>query len=125
MGYFGQYLNPVMACLSALDYHAALGSIITSQGGNHENRYTVALAMFAGIAIGATAIQGLHAQVKPKVYSVTEIEVLDQAALATYAPLVNSTIKAAGARNFNTGGGKMTAFTGEPPKRVAHNSRER
>jgi uncharacterized protein (DUF1330 family) len=45
--------------------------------------------------------------------------VLDQAALASYVPLVSSTIKAAGARNFNTSGGKIFAFTGEPPKRVA------
>ena len=41
--------------------------------------------MVAGIAIGATAIQALHAQGKPKAYSVTEIEVLDQAALAVIA----------------------------------------
>jgi uncharacterized protein (DUF1330 family) len=84
-----------------------------------KSHYTVVFAMVAGIAIGATAIQALHAQGKPKAYSVTEIEVLDQAALATYVRLVEPTIKAAGARNFNTAGGKIVAFTGEPPKRVA------
>jgi len=83
-----------------------------------KTHYTVALAMFAGIAIGATAIQALHAQGKPKAYSVSEIQVLDQAALATYVPLVEPTIQAAGARNFNTGGGKITGFVGEPPQRV-------
>ena len=43
---------------------------------------TVAFSMLAGIAIGAIAIQGLHAQAKPKAYIVTETEVLDAAALA-------------------------------------------
>jgi uncharacterized protein (DUF1330 family) len=75
--------------------------------------------MVAGFGLGAAAIQGLHAQAKPKAYSVTELEVLDQAALATYVRPVEPTIKAAGARNFNTAGGKIVAFTGEPPKRVA------
>jgi uncharacterized protein (DUF1330 family) len=84
-----------------------------------KTHYTVAMAMFAGIAIGAVAVQGLHAQAKPKAYSVAEIDVLDQGALATYVPLVESSVKAAGARNFYTAGGKITGFAGEPPKRVA------
>jgi uncharacterized protein (DUF1330 family) len=67
----------------------------------------------------ATAIQGLHAQAKPKVYTVTEVEVLDAAAQAAYTPLIVAAIKAAGARNFNTAGGKTIAFVGQPPKRVA------
>jgi hypothetical protein len=33
--------------------------------------YTVALSMFAGAALGAAAIQGLQAQAKPPVYTVT------------------------------------------------------
>jgi uncharacterized protein (DUF1330 family) len=79
----------------------------------------IALAVAAGAAFGAAAMHGLHAQAKPKAYSLTEIEVLDTAALAAYVPLVTATIKTAGGRNFNTGGGRITAFTGEPPKRVA------
>jgi uncharacterized protein (DUF1330 family) len=82
-------------------------------------KFRIALAVAAGAAFGAAAIHGLHAQAKSKAYSVTEIEVLDTAALAAYVPLVTTTIKAAGGRNFNTGGGRITAFTGEPPKRVA------
>jgi hypothetical protein len=49
-------------------------------------RYSVPLAILAGIAIGAAAVQTLHAQVKPKAYLVTESEILDQAALAEYSP---------------------------------------
>jgi uncharacterized protein (DUF1330 family) len=80
---------------------------------------TLGMAMLAGAALGAAAVQGLHAQAKPKAYLVTEIEVLDAAAQATYAALVQATIKTAGGRNFNTAGGKTTAFVGEPPKVVA------
>src|SRR5262249_12806348 len=39
-------------------------------------RYKMVLAAVAGAAIGATAIQGLHAQVK-KVYFISESEVVD------------------------------------------------
>ena len=38
--------------------------------------------MLAGIAIGAVAIQGLHAQAKPKAYTVTELQTLDAKAAA-------------------------------------------
>ena len=41
----------------------------------------IVLALVAGVALGAAAVQGLHAQAKPKAYLVTESEVLDQAAL--------------------------------------------
>jgi len=75
--------------------------------------------MLAGIAIGAVAVQALHAQARPKAYSVSEIEVLDAAALNVYLPLVGPAIKAAGGRNFNTAGGRTIAFTGESPRRVA------
>ena len=40
-------------------------------------RIALGLTLLAGIAIGATAIQGLHAQAKPKAYLVTELQVLD------------------------------------------------
>lgn len=83
--------------------------------------HTVAFAMLAGIAIGATAMQGLHAQAKLKAYSVTELETIDAAAQATYTPLIVAALKAAGARNFNTAGGRTVALVGAPPKRVAIN----
>jgi len=83
--------------------------------------FKITMAVIAGAALGAAAIQGLHAQAKPKVYTVTEVEVLDAAAQAAYTPLIVAAIKTAGARNFNTAGGKTIAFVGEPPKRVAIN----
>jgi len=80
---------------------------------------TLGMAMLAGAALGAAAVQGLHAQAKPKAYLVTEFEVTDASAQAAYAPLVQAVIKAAGAHNFFTAGGKTVGFIGEAPKVVA------
>jgi hypothetical protein len=49
-----------------------------------KTRFTVALSLLAGAALGAAAVQGLHAQAKPKAFILTESEVLDAAALAAY-----------------------------------------
>jgi uncharacterized protein (DUF1330 family) len=86
-----------------------------------KTRYTVVLSMIAGAALGGAAIQGLHAQAKPKAYTVSEIETLDAAAQAAYVPHILAAIKAAGGRSFNTAGGKTAAIVGEAPKRVAIN----
>ena len=86
-----------------------------------KTRYIVTLAMLAGFGLGAVAVQGLHAQAKPKAYTVGELEVLDAAANAMYAPLVQAAIKAAGGRNFNTAGGRIVALDGAAPKSVAIN----
>jgi uncharacterized protein (DUF1330 family) len=88
-----------------------------------KTRYTVALSMLAGAALGAAAIQGLHAQAKPPVYVVAEIDVTNPDAYGKeYAPKAQAIIKAAGGRFLAIGGAaagaKVTAFDGEPPKRV-------
>jgi uncharacterized protein (DUF1330 family) len=80
-----------------------------------KTHYIVAWAIFAGFGLGAIAVQGLHAQANPPVYSVAEIDILDQAAYATYVPTAQAAIKAAGGR-FLVAGGKITAVDGEPPK---------
>jgi uncharacterized protein (DUF1330 family) len=51
-------------------------------------KFKIALAMVASAALGAAAMQGLHAQAKPKAYSVGELEMLDPAAQAAYTPLI-------------------------------------
>ena len=59
-----------------------------------KTRYTVALSMLAGVAVGAAAVQGLHAQAKPPVYTVTEIDVKNvDAYLKEYTPVVQPIIK--------------------------------
>jgi len=85
----------------------------------------VALGMVAGVAIGAAAISGLHAQGKPQVFLVTEIDVTDPEAYGKeFAPKAQATIKAAGGRFVAIGGSAgagakaITPMAGTPPKRV-------
>ena len=90
-----------------------------------------ALAMLAGGAIGALAIQGLHAQQTgapqqlPKVIYVAEIDISDPVAYGKdYAPKVLPMIKQFGGTFLavgGTGGGfpnmtQLTGFDGQPPK---------
>jgi uncharacterized protein (DUF1330 family) len=77
--------------------------------------------MIAGATLGGAAIQGLHAQAKPKAYTISEIETLDAEAQKAYVPHILDAVKAAGGRTFNTAGGKIAAIVGEAPKRVAIN----
>jgi uncharacterized protein (DUF1330 family) len=84
------------------------------------SKFKIVLAVVVGGALGAAAVQGLYAQAKPKAYTVSELETLDAAAQAAYVTAVQAAQKAAGARPFNTGGGKIVAMEGAPaPKRVA------
>ena len=88
------------------------------------SNYKIAVAVTAGVAIGALAVQGLHAQAKPPVYFVAEIDVTNPDAYAKeYAPKAQAIIKAAGGRFLAIGGsaattGTVTAFDGNAPKRV-------
>ena len=76
--------------------------------------------MLAGTMIGAAGISVLHAQAKPKAYTVTELETLDAKAAADVAVRVQKMQEGAGGRNFRTGGGKVTGMEGSPPpQRVA------
>jgi uncharacterized protein (DUF1330 family) len=81
--------------------------------------FKIALAIVAGAALGAAAMQGLHAQAKPKAYAVSELEPLDAAAAAAFAAVARAAHTAAGARPFRTGGGKIVAIDGAAPKSVA------
>ena len=69
------------------------------------SNYRIAVAVTAGVAIGALAVQGLHAQAKPRVYFVAEIDVTNPDAYAKeYAPKAQAIIKAAGGRFLAIGG---------------------
>ena len=83
------------------------------------SNYKLVLGVVVGAALGAAAIQGLHAQAKPKAYTVSELETLDATANSAFVPLVQAAQQAAGGRNLRTGGGKIVAFEGAAPKRVA------
>ena len=81
-------------------------------------RYLVTL--LAGVAIGAVALQSLHAQgAKQKAYTVAEVEVLDPSAQAAYLPAARKVIEAAHGRTLRTAGGRVVQIEGGPaPKQV-------
>ena len=86
---------------------------------------TVALSMVAGIAVGGVAVQGLHAQPKPVVYLISEIDVTDPEKYGTeFAPKAQATVRGSGARFVAIGGTAgagakpIHAIEGTPPKRM-------
>jgi uncharacterized protein (DUF1330 family) len=85
-----------------------------------KTRYTVALSMLAGIGLGAVAVQGIHAQARPPVYYIAEIEVTNlDGYLKEYVPRDQANIKAFGGRIL-AAGTKVATIEGDPPKsRVA------
>jgi len=85
-----------------------------------KTQYTVAFAIIAGFGLGAAAVESLHAQAKPPVYYIAEVDVTNQEGyMKEYVPKVQATIKASGGRIL-AAGGKVTPIEGAPPKpRVA------
>jgi uncharacterized protein (DUF1330 family) len=87
-----------------------------------KTHFTVAIAMIAGFGLGAVATQGLKAQGKPLVYTVTEIDISNVGAyMKEYTPVVQPIIKKAGGKLL-AASLKVTAIEGTPPKRVAINA---
>ncbi|MFY9788999.1 MAG: DUF1330 domain-containing protein [Pseudolabrys sp.] len=83
-----------------------------------KTNYKVAIALVAGVAIGGAAIQGLHAQAKPPVFYVAEINVTNiDAYTKEYATKAVALAKASGAK-FLAAGQNAVAFDGEAPSRV-------
>ena len=82
------------------------------------NRYiTLGLGAIASAALGAAAVQTLHAQAKPPVYQITEIDVSDlDAYTKEYAPKAQAIIRANGGRNL-AAGENVTRVEGDAPKR--------
>jgi uncharacterized protein (DUF1330 family) len=81
-----------------------------------KTRYALALA--ASTAFSAAAIvHGLHAQSKPPVYYVAELEVLNPDALKEWGSKVETSIKAAGGR-YLVRGTNITGLEGTPPKQM-------
>ena len=85
-------------------------------------RVALGLTLFAGVAIGATAIQGLHAQAKPPAYVVIPILKMNDAAgfKAGVVDKANAT-----AAEMTAAGGqyvirseKFTSLDGTPPARL-------
>jgi uncharacterized protein (DUF1330 family) len=87
-----------------------------------KTKYTVALSALAGIAIGAIAMQGLHAQGnKLKAWSVGEIDPVPGATVSdTYLKGVREEIVKAHGRALRTVKGRVVRIEGtDPAKSVA------
>jgi uncharacterized protein (DUF1330 family) len=77
-------------------------------------KYAV-LGMVASFAVGAVAVQSLHAQTKPLAYGIAEIVVSNQEEYAKeFLPPVRKTIADAGGK-FLAAGGKTVTLQGAPP----------
>jgi uncharacterized protein (DUF1330 family) len=81
-----------------------------------KTRYTAALSVCAGIAVGAAAVQALHAQAKPSAYVIAEIDVTNLGPYdKEYVPPAAKAI-ADGGGKYIIRGGRTVALYGEPPK---------
>ena len=84
-----------------------------------KTKYTAALSMLAGMAVGAVAVQSLHAQAnaqaKPPVYMIALNEVTDADRYGKeYVPPAQASVKAHGGVYVAAGPG--TALEGDLPK---------
>jgi uncharacterized protein (DUF1330 family) len=87
-----------------------------------KTNYKIAIALVAGAAIGGAAIQGLHAQAKPRAYVVAEVDVTNQDAfIKEYTPLAVKALTESG-NKVVARGGKTATIEGAPPKRIVINS---
>jgi uncharacterized protein (DUF1330 family) len=73
--------------------------------------------MVAGGLIGAAVTHGLHAQGSAPAYSISSIEVIDQAKYAPIQQIIASENQKSGAK-FLTRGGRVEAVEGTAPPRV-------
>ena len=80
--------------------------------------YTVALAALTGVGIGGLAVQGIHAQAKPLVYHIAELDVTNEDLYnKDWAPKADATVKAAGGV-YLARGTNIERLEGPAPKRV-------
>ncbi len=79
--------------------------------------YKVVLGLLASAAIGGGAIETLHAQAKPPIYVIEEIDVSNlDSYLREYAVKSTALVNASGGHRLVIGNGKITPIEGEPPK---------
>jgi uncharacterized protein (DUF1330 family) len=77
-------------------------------------KFAVGLAMVGSFALGAVAIEGLHAQATPAGYVISEVTVKNADKYKTeFAPAATKAIQDAGGK-FIVLGGKTISFQGEP-----------
>jgi uncharacterized protein (DUF1330 family) len=77
----------------------------------------LAVALIAGCAIGAAAMQVVHAQATPPAYSIVEVDVIDAEGFKAFAARNAAGVAAAGGR-FIVRHGRVVTSAGSPPKGV-------
>jgi uncharacterized protein (DUF1330 family) len=84
-----------------------------------KTNHKLALAVLAGVSIGAAGARTIHAQqVKaPPAYIVAEVDVTDPATMQKYGEKVPETL-APFEYHYVVRGGKTQSLEGEPPKRI-------
>ena len=79
--------------------------------------YLMALSLAAGVALGAAAVQGLHAQARPLAYVVGEINVTDPEGFAKeFGPIARKALAEAPGYRALVLGGKVVPIQGDAPK---------
>jgi uncharacterized protein (DUF1330 family) len=92
---------------------------LTAKGDTVKTRTSIALAVIAGFGFGAVSIHTLHAQAKPPVFVIAEIEVSNaDAYLKEYAPNAQALIRKNGGRSL-AASMNVAAIDGSAPKRVS------
>ncbi len=86
-------------------------------------KYKVALAMVGSFALGAIAVQSLHAQGKPPAYFIAEVNVSDPDGFQKeFLPIARKHLAEAGAKYLASGGAAasapITSLRGAPASRV-------
>jgi uncharacterized protein (DUF1330 family) len=81
------------------------------------SRSKAALALVAGIGLGALAVQALHAQAKPPVFLIFDAEIKDRAA---YQPFQQAAVKAVQAQGgkFIVAGARPEVLSGDPSPNI-------
>lgn len=77
----------------------------------------IILAVLAGTGLGGAAVQVLHAQAKPPVFYVGEVDVTDEAGYQRdFVPQTTAAVQTTGGR-FLARGGQTTTLLGDPVKK--------
>jgi uncharacterized protein (DUF1330 family) len=78
---------------------------------------SLTIALIAGCAIGAAAMQAVHAQATPPAYSIVEVDVIDAEGFQAFAKSNAAGVAAAGGQ-FIVRRGRVVTSEGTPPKGV-------
>jgi uncharacterized protein (DUF1330 family) len=81
--------------------------------------YKIALAIVGNFALGAAAVQSLHAQATPPGYVIVEVNVTDKEGYTKeFFPLIAKEIQASGGKYIVRGGNPVTLQGAAPASRV-------